>query len=103
MGSDYAVSIVQFVMATDVILPRLLIGSNVWRFQIPEIRGEFSKLTGAIGAQGWGIVASGGVPDRKDPNMWNAVIKIQEDVTEAQIREIIGQLEGHQILDIREM
>ncbi|NIO72219.1 MAG: CBS domain-containing protein, partial [Anaerolineae bacterium] len=45
--------------------------------RMPNEKGELAKLVSAIAAQGWGILACGGVPTPKEPSKWDAVVKIQ--------------------------
>lgn len=70
--------------------------------RMPNVKGELGKLTAAISARGWGIVTCGGVPEPKVPSKWNAVIKLQEDVTKEEVVAVLQQVEGHEILDVRE-
>ena len=50
--------------------------------------------------QGWGIVACGGVPLSKDPEVWEAVFKLR-DVTEQEAIEVLGAIEGQSVVDAR--
>jgi acetoin utilization protein AcuB len=64
-------------------------------------KGELAKLIGAIGAQGWGILACGGSPSPKDPTKWDAVVKIGFVTTE-EVVPILEQIESQEIVDVRE-
>lgn len=69
--------------------------------RMPDVRGELAKLVGAIAAQGWGILALGGAPVPREPGKWDAVVKIRY-VTKEQVVAALSQVEGQQIVDIRE-
>ena len=70
--------------------------------RMPDVPGELAKLVGAIGAQGWGILACGGAPAPKYPDKWDAVVKIR-NVSEEKIVAALGQVEGQEIVDVREV
>ncbi|MDH7488933.1 MAG: CBS domain-containing protein [Anaerolineae bacterium] len=69
--------------------------------RMPDVRGELAKLVGAIAGQGWGILALGGAPAPREPGKWDAVVKIRY-VTKEQVAAALSQVEGQQIVDIRE-
>ena len=64
--------------------------------------GELAKLVAAIAAQGWGIRALGGSVMHKDPDKWDAVIKI-EGVSKEELISVLKQVEGQEIIDVREI
>lgn len=64
-------------------------------------KGELAKLVGAIAAQGWGIAALGGVVAPKEPDKWEAVVKVH-NVSVDEVQAALSKIEGHQIVDIRE-
>ena len=68
---------------------------------MPNVKGELAKLVAAIAAQGWGILALGGVTPLKEPDIWEAVIKIR-DVPRDEISAVIEKVPGHRIVDVRE-
>jgi acetoin utilization protein AcuB len=70
--------------------------------RMPNERGELAKLVAAISAQGWGILACGGVPAPKQPDTWEAVVKIG-NVPSEEVVAALGQVEGQEIVDVREM
>lgn len=70
--------------------------------RMPDVRGELAKLVGAIAAQGWGILALGGAPAPREPGKWDAVVKIRY-VTKEQVANALSQVEGQQIVDLREV
>jgi acetoin utilization protein AcuB len=70
--------------------------------RMPNVKGELAKLVGAIGAQGWGILACGGVPAPRLPDMWDAVVKIR-GVPKDEIVAALSGIENQEILDVREV
>ena len=70
--------------------------------RMPDQRGELAKLVSAISAQGWGILACGGVPSPKDPGKWDAVVKIR-NVPQEEIVAALEKVEGQEIVDVREV
>ncbi len=64
--------------------------------------GELAKLVAAVAAQGWGIRALGGSVFPKDPEKWDAVIKI-EGITKEQLVAVLGRVEGQEVVDVREV
>jgi len=69
--------------------------------RMPDVRGELAKLVAAIAAQGWGILACGGVAAPKAAGKWDAVLKMR-DVTREEVIAALSQVEGHEIIDIRD-
>jgi acetoin utilization protein AcuB len=69
--------------------------------RMPNVAGELAKLVGAISAHGWGILACGGAPAPKEPDKWDAVVKIR-NVPQAEIVAALGQVKGQEIVDVRE-
>lgn len=69
--------------------------------RMPDVKGELARLVGAISAQGWGILALGGAPAPKRPGYWDAVVKVRE-VPREQVVAVLSQVEGHEIVDVRE-
>lgn len=68
--------------------------------RMPNVPGELAKLVGAIAARGWGIPALGGATSPKDPNKWDAVVKLA--VSREQALEVLANIPGQEIIDIRE-
>ncbi len=83
------------MMATQVPVPHVRV-----TMRMPNVRGELARLVGAIGAQGWGILACGGAPSPKDPTKWDAVLKISYVDEEAAVA-VLEQVEGQEIVDVR--
>jgi acetoin utilization protein AcuB len=70
--------------------------------RMSNIKGELARLVAAISAQGWGIWALGGVFAPKDPDKWDAVFKIA-DASREQVVAVLSQVQGQQIIDVREV
>jgi acetoin utilization protein AcuB len=68
--------------------------------RMPNVPGELARLVGAIAAQGWGILSCGGALYAKDPDLWDAVIKLG-NVDEAAAVDVLGKVEGQKIVDVR--
>jgi acetoin utilization protein AcuB len=67
-----------------------------------DLRGGLARLVDAVAAQGWGINALGGSVYPKDPAQWDAVIKI-EGVTKEEMIAVLKQVEGEEVVDVREI
>ena len=68
--------------------------------RMPNVKGELVRIATAISGKGWSIT-TWGLPAPKDPSKWDAVIKVR-DVSKEDLADVLNQLEGHEILDIRE-
>jgi acetoin utilization protein AcuB len=64
--------------------------------------GGLARLVDAVASRGWGINALGGSVYPKDPAWWDAVIKI-EGVTKEEMIEVLRQVEGETVVDVREV
>jgi acetoin utilization protein AcuB len=64
--------------------------------------GELAKLVSAVAAQGWGIEALGGAVSPKDPDKWDAVIKLR-GVPRDKVVAVLSQVADQQIVDVREV
>ena len=62
--------------------------------------GEFAALMGLLAERKWGVMGIGTFRVRKDPMMYNTVVKIS-NVDEAEVRAAFSTLQGHEIIDIR--
>ncbi|MGD8624196.1 MAG: CBS domain-containing protein [Anaerolineae bacterium] len=69
--------------------------------RVPDKVGEFSKITGAIASQGWGIYAGGGLPTPKQPGCWDMVVKVRS-VSREDLLAVLEGIEGQQVIDVRE-
>jgi len=69
--------------------------------RMPMIKGELARLVTAIAQQGWGIETMGGIICQKDPNKWDAVVKIRASRDE--VVAALSAVEGQEILDVREV
>jgi len=70
--------------------------------RMPDVKGELAKLVKAISAQGWGILACGGAPAPREAGKWDAVVKLRY-VTKEQVVAALQQIEGQQLIDVREV
>ncbi len=69
--------------------------------RMPDTQGELAKLVNAINAQGWPIMACGGARPPKQPGKWDAVVKIPH-VSQEEVIAVLKQIEGQEIMDVRE-
>lgn len=69
--------------------------------RMPDTKGELAKLVSAINAQGWAIMACGGARPPKQPGKWDAVVKIPL-VSQEEVVAVLKQVEGQEIMDVRE-
>ena len=69
--------------------------------RMPDSTGELAKLVNAINAQGWPIMACGGARPPKQPDKWDAVVKIPH-VSQEEVVAVLKQVEGQEIVDVRE-
>jgi acetoin utilization protein AcuB len=70
--------------------------------RMPDRKGELARLVSHINAQGWGIMALGGAYAPKEPDKWDAVVKIPY-VSKEEVVSALQAVEGQQITDIREI
>ena len=70
--------------------------------RMPNRKGEFARLMELFARQQWGIWGVGTFPTHKQPELYDAVIKIA-DVSMAEVQAILGSLPGQEIVDIREV
>jgi acetoin utilization protein AcuB len=70
--------------------------------RMSNIKGELARLVAAIAAQGWGIQALGGAFAPRDPDKWDAVVKIN-DAPRDQVVAVLSKVPGQQIIDVREV
>lgn len=70
--------------------------------RMPNVRGELARLVSAIAAQGWGIPACGGLVNPRNPQQWDAVVKIH-DASREEVVAALSRIEGQQIIDVREV
>jgi len=74
-----------------------------WRvvMRVLDKKGEYSRLTRAISDQGWGIMALGSVRARRQPEMWDIVLKIRH-CSRDDLETVLRGIEGQELLDLRE-
>jgi acetoin utilization protein AcuB len=97
--------VVGIITETDLLVElQNLLGAKEpgWRLtmRVPDRRGEFVKLTGAIYAQGWSIMAMGNVRAPKNPDHWDIVLKICR-CSKDELMAVLEGIEDQQILDVR--
>ena len=68
--------------------------------RMPNRQGEFVRLMNVLAQRKWGVWGVGTYPERKQPDRYNALVKIG-DVSEADVREALSVLSDHEIIDIR--
>lgn len=82
-----------------------LLGANEpgWRvtMRVPDVRGEFSRLSQAMSGKGWGIMAMGSVRSPKSPDHWDIVMKVR-GCTDTELMPVLQSIEGQEIVDVRE-
>jgi acetoin utilization protein AcuB len=98
--------VVGIITDTDLLVElQNLLGGNEpgWRvtMRVPNRRGEFSKLSGAISENGWGTMALGSVRTPKIPEKWDLVLKVR-DCTKDELMPVLESIEGQEIVDVRE-
>jgi acetoin utilization protein AcuB len=74
-----------------------------WRVvvRISDKRGEGAKISSALNAQGWGIMAWGSVRTRKQPDHWDIIFKVR-GCEEDELRSVLEGIEGQELIDVRE-
>lgn len=68
--------------------------------RLPMRKGELAKLVAALAAKGWGIATLGGVVAPKDPNKWEAVVKVR-NVSIEELTEVLQGVEDLELVDVR--
>ena len=69
--------------------------------RLPGKIGGYAKIINAISGQGWGMYATGSVPAPKRDGYWDIVLKVR-DVSREDLLAVLEQLEGCEIVDVRE-
>lgn len=69
--------------------------------RMPHQKGEFAKLTAVIAQHGLGIMGIGTFPTPRKEGYWDTVLKIPR-VSMDEVKEILSQVPGQEIVDIRE-
>lgn len=69
---------------------------------IPDVTGETQKLMDCIKNNGWEIQSVGGMPDPGDETRYIHVVKIIAGIPMDEVENIINQIEGQAVRDIRE-
>jgi len=69
--------------------------------RMPDKTGEFNKLSTVLAQNGWGVMGIGSFPSPRHPGFYDVVIKIPR-LTVEDVREVLSQVDGQEIVDIRE-
>ena len=98
--------VVGIITETDLLIElRNLLGAidPGWRVvvRVPDRDGEFRKLIRVISDNGWGIMALGSVRTPKRPDRWDLIVKVRHAQRDDLVRAI-GQIEGQELVDLRE-
>jgi len=98
--------VIGIITETDLLIElRNLLGAidPGWRVvvRVPDRDGEFRKLIRVISDNGWGVMALGSVRTPKDSSHWDLIAKVRHAQREDLIRAI-GQIEGQELVDLRE-
>lgn len=71
--------------------------------RMPNRKGEFQKITAALGEHDWGIMGIGTYPSpRIEDDFYDIVLKIP-DATIEEAREVLSKIEDQHIVDIRDV
>ena len=66
-----------------------------------KIHGLFSKITSTVSAHGWGIMGVGSFPSPRHEGYWDMVLKIAGVSSPDDVKKVLAEIEGHDIIDIR--
>jgi acetoin utilization protein AcuB len=70
--------------------------------RMPNKKGEFAKLMRVLGENEWGVMGIGTYPTHRQEGMYDAVLKIPQ-VTADAVRTAFSQIEGQEVVDIRDV
>jgi len=70
--------------------------------RMPNKEGQFAKITSVVATQGWGIMGIGSFPSPRNEGFYDVVMKIPK-VTKEEVKAILSQIEGQEIVDIRDV
>ena len=75
-----------------------------WRvtMRVPDRDGEVARFSQAVLNAGWGIMAMGSVRTPRQDDSWDLVAKISCTAEKDTLLETLGQIEGQEVLDIRQ-
>jgi acetoin utilization protein AcuB len=69
--------------------------------RMPDKEGQFNKLSTVLAQNGWGVMGIGSFPSPRHPGYYDVVIKIPRRTVE-EVQNVLSQVEGQEIADIRE-
>jgi acetoin utilization protein AcuB len=100
--------VVGIITETDLLVElQNLLGAidRGWRvtMRVPNVPGEFLKLTRVISDHGWGIMAMGAVrsPRRAGSDTWDIVVKVRR-CSQEDLAAVLEGIEGQRLVDLRE-
>jgi acetoin utilization protein AcuB len=70
--------------------------------RMPDTKGQFAKITSVVSKQGWGIMGIGSFPSPRHKGYYDMVLKIA-NVSSDDVKAILSQIEGQEIVDIRDV
>lgn len=76
-----------------------------WRvvMRVPNRDGETLRLSSALGAKGWCIMALGSVRSPKREENWDVILKVQGGQDKEELLDVLQGIEGQQVIDIRQV
>jgi len=100
-------AVIGIITETDLLAQLAEMMGTRWKgvrvtMRMPDRKGEFAKLVAAISAQGWGITAMGGAPAPKEPDKWDAVVKLRH-VSKEDVVTALERVQDQEITDLREI
>ncbi len=70
--------------------------------RMPDQRGEFAKLAAVLSKHNIGVMGIGTYPSPRHDGFYDVVLKMRH-VTLEQVKEKFGQIEGYEVVDIRDV
>lgn len=100
--------VVGIITKTDLLMElQNLLGANEsgWRIvmRVPDRNGEAARLSGALVAEGWGIMALGSVRSPKLNDRWDIVAKVQGASDKSALMAVLNRIADQEIIDVRKV
>ncbi len=70
--------------------------------RVPNVKGEFAKITSVVSHQEWGVMGIGSFPSPRHAGFYDVVLKIP-NVHKEEVRAILSQTAGHEVVDVRDV
>lgn len=70
--------------------------------RMPDKEGQFARITSVVAKQGWGIMGIGSFPSPRHEGFYDVVLKIPK-VSTNEVKAVLSQIAGHEIVDIRDV